>query len=216
MATSERCAGYGEPSGLQYCTTARLAYPLDPNAALIEDIPSVYAPGLTTILSDKISGMVPDKALGLTKMAGLSIMNSFLHFLMIIPLGICAALGKGPKWSAVGALGASGGTLFGLTVALGMWISAMSNLRSRVNGKTLEAFNHVPLGIDVQIGNAIWLLFMIDLHVLAGTILFALVSISKAISIYLSHMLRAHSLIKFHHPISSNSIIGFCDDILLQ
>ncbi|KAG0148660.1 hypothetical protein CROQUDRAFT_40982, partial [Cronartium quercuum f. sp. fusiforme G11] len=168
------CAGYNEPSKLQYCTRTRWAHRFEPTSTLLRDVPTAYASTLANLLSDEARRIKSDHYLGdwsQTAFYFLAVGVVLLAF-MIVAVGGSSS-GRGANCAA---LGLNLIVLVCMLVGTLIWTSIIAILKHRLRGQTVSGSNGVPLGIEAEYGNALWILWAIDAILIVCFVPYCLVS----------------------------------------
>ncbi|KAG0151176.1 hypothetical protein CROQUDRAFT_57136 [Cronartium quercuum f. sp. fusiforme G11] len=169
------CAGYHSPSELQYCAPIQVAQSFTPTAAILEDVPPLYSAGMAALLTNEKYGLKDDKSLrGTSKMAGFALLSAAGHLIMMIPISIFLMIGKGPAMLPMAALGIQIPTVMSCFISAALWTSMISGLQ----GKLAQKMDGVDLGITVEFGAALWILWVIAVFTIISSVPFVAIFIA--------------------------------------
>lgn len=172
-----RCASYNSSSALQYCTPIGAGQVLTPAATLLEDVPPAYAAALAALLAEPNSYMRSDRSLATwTRMGGYALLSAIIHIVPLAIAGGFVAAGRGPKMLPKMALGMTMPVFMSGIVGTAMYTAMVSSLRSSLNGRKINTPGNPEIGIRVEFGNAIGILWFINVILIAGTVMFYMVS----------------------------------------
>lgn len=145
------CAKNGDAgSSPQYCTSRGFGSTIQPAVVLIQDAPAEFATAIQTVLPDNV--FTADDYLGrFTKAATYLIFVGTLLAAIVMLIGLFAKRGAFFLGSLLAILS---------TLCLGIGATIYSVIVSRVKQAINDAsYQDVNVGIEVEYGNAIWLLW---------------------------------------------------------